>query len=95
MLPSDLPCGHEMTTFPYYLVEKKAFTPVPQIKWQYPLLIHCLFNDAFNTSDETVTNGRSINEKKNRKGFGRKPLWPNLKYYPVVYLEIKAELPCA
>jgi hypothetical protein len=48
---TDLPCGSERTPFPYYLADKKAFSPLPQIQCKYPLLIHGLLNDAFSTSD--------------------------------------------
>jgi hypothetical protein len=43
------------------------------------ILVHDLFNGAFNSSHSVTTGDAMISEKW--KGLGRKCLWPNLKSY--------------
>jgi hypothetical protein len=47
------------------------------------LLIYSLFND-FGSSDYVASSGRWI---RDWKGCGRKWLWPNMRYYPNIWLE--------
>lgn len=43
--------------------------------------VGCAFNDAFSSSNYIASNDRTIIEKINWKGYGRKRKWANLKYY--------------